>query len=112
MSNKSGLVGPGGAPIATKQILGDDELRAKQAAQEIKVILEAYDCQLFPVMMLSPKGVIGVSVDVLPNSRLSQAQEAAVAQAKGPVTEGNVKDIKDDAPTEAPAEDTEPDEAA
>jgi hypothetical protein len=72
--SESGLVGPGGAPLNTdgaKAVLGDDQLRAKQAAQEIKTILEAYDAQLFPVMMLSPKGVIGVSVDVIPNTRPS-----------------------------------------
>jgi len=70
--SESGLVGPGGAPLNTdgaKAVLGDDQLRAKQAAAEIKTILEAYDAQLFPVMMLSPKGVIGVSVDVIPNTR-------------------------------------------
>jgi hypothetical protein len=70
--SESGLVGPGGAPLAgAKAVLGDDQLRAKQAAAEIKTILEAYDAQLFPVMMLSPKGVIGVSVDVIPNTRPS-----------------------------------------
>jgi hypothetical protein len=70
--SESGLVGPGGAPLNTdgaKAIVGDNELRAKQAAAEIKTILEAYDAQLFPVMMLSPRGVIGVSVDVIPNAR-------------------------------------------
>ena len=76
----SGLVGPGGAPLDTsgaKAVVGDDQLRAKQAAEEIRLILDAYDAELFPVMMLSPKGVIGVSVDVLPKNRAQAGQQAA-----------------------------------
>jgi hypothetical protein len=62
-----------------KPVVGDDELRAKQAAMEIRTILEAYDAELFPTMVLSPRGILGVSVDVLPKSRLNPQQAQAVA---------------------------------
>ena len=96
-----GIVGPNGAPLNTdgaKMIMGDDQLRAKQAAEEIRVILDAYDAELFPVMMLSPRGVVGVTVDIIPKQRPQMPQ--------GPVATEPVKT------EEAPAEDGEvtPDE--
>lgn len=73
-----------------KNIVGDDELRAKQAAEEIRVILEAYDAELFPVIMLSPKGVVGTSVDVMPKSRLRPPSAAGPISAD-PVISGDPK---------------------
>lgn len=84
-----------------KQVLGDDQLRAKQAAEEIRVILEAYDAELFPVIMLSPRGIVGTSVDVIPKQRATApmdhgpipdeektvADEVDVDNAEAPKTE-------------------------
>lgn len=76
----------------SKQILGDDQLRAKQAAEEIRVILEAYDAELFPVMMLSPRGVVGVTVDVLPKQRPTAPMERVPAEDKEASTLDGLKD--------------------
>ena len=63
---------PEGTPVETieaKPVVTDAQLRSRQAAEEIRIILEAYDSELFPVMMLSPKGVIGVSIDIIPKAK-------------------------------------------
>ena len=54
---------------ADKPKLTDAQLRCRQAAEEIRVILEAYDAELFPVMMLSPKGVLGTTIDIVPKAK-------------------------------------------
>lgn len=81
-----------------KQVLGDDQLRAKQAAEEIRVILEAYDAELFPVIMLSPRGIVGTSVDVIPKQR------ATAPMDHGPIPdeEKTVADEVDEDNAEAP----------
>lgn len=102
-----------GRPMDTsgaKQILGDDQLRAKQAAEEIRVILEAYDAELFPVIMLSPRGVVGVTVDILPKKRgeIPQTrQEAKPEEAStldglkdAPEADKEAADVKEEAPAE------------
>ena len=77
------------------------------------MILEAYDAQLFPVMMLSPRGIIGVSVDVIPKARMTPEQAAAVEAEKakvGPVAvDGN---IGEDAPADEETEDKSQEEVA
>ena len=52
-----------------KPKLTDDQLRCKQAASEIRVILDAYDAELFPVMMISPKGILGTTIDIVPKQK-------------------------------------------
>jgi hypothetical protein len=79
-----------------KQVLGDDQLRAKQAAEEIRVILEAYDAELFPVIMLSPRGIVGTSVDVIPKARPTAPMD------HGPVPEGEIAADAVEADQEAP----------
>jgi hypothetical protein len=81
-----------------KQVLGDDQLRAKQAAEEIRVILEAYDAELFPVIMLSPRGIVGTSVDVIPKARAT----APMDHGPLPDEEKTVADEVDEDNAEAP----------
>lgn len=97
-----------------KQVLGDDQLRAKQAAEEIRVILEAYDAELFPVIMLSPRGIVGTSVDVIPKQRATApmdhgpipdeektvADEVAEDNAEAPKTEDELLADAEDAVAE------------
>lgn len=80
-----------------KAVMGDDQLRAKQAAEEIRVILEAYDAELFPVIMLSPRGVVGTSVDIIPKKRpeMPAARQADELKAVEPA---KAKEAADDAP--------------
>jgi len=59
-------------PVAVaedKPKLTDAQLRCRQAAEEIRVILEAYDAELFPVMMISPKGILGTTIDIVPKAK-------------------------------------------
>ena len=70
--NEPEIAGPEGTLVETieeKPVMTDAQLRSRQAAEEIRIILEAYDSELFPVMMLSPKGVIGVSIDIIPKAK-------------------------------------------
>lgn len=60
---------PVAVPAPDKPKLTDAQLRCRQAAEEIRVILEAYDAELFPVMMLSPKGVLGTTIDIVPKAK-------------------------------------------
>jgi hypothetical protein len=106
-----------GNPMDTsgvKNIVGDDQLRAKQAAEEIRVILEAYDAELFPVIMLSPRGVVGTSVDVLPKKRAEMPltpQDNGAKEAIKPLDAGDAgKDAEVAGPSvETPDETSEPD---
>jgi len=64
-------------PVAVaedKPKLTDAQLRCRQAAEEIRVILEAYDAELFPVMMISPKGILGTTIDIVPKQPKPQIQ--------------------------------------
>jgi hypothetical protein len=97
-----------GRPMDTsgaKPVLGDDQLRAKQAAEEIRVILEAYDAELFPVIMLSPRGVVGVTVDILPKKRPEMPMTREVDSLEASDEAADVKE-------EAPAADMEEAKAA
>lgn len=88
-----------GQPMNTagaKAILGDEQLRAKQAAEEIRVILDAYDAELFPVMMLSPRGIVGVTVDVLPKKRDIAPMTRPATETPGP-GEKSVSEAADEA---------------
>jgi hypothetical protein len=92
--SESPIIDPStGAPMdmsGAKMVVGDDELRARQAATEIRTILDAYDAELFPTMVLSPKGIIGVSVDVLPKSRL-QGQPSGIRGTTAPALADEVQ---------------------
>ena len=49
---KPGLVHSG--PL--KMIEGDDRVRAEKCLQNIQVVLESYDCELHPVVTITPRG--------------------------------------------------------
>jgi hypothetical protein len=49
---KPGLIQTGNL----KMIEGDDKVRAERCLQNIKVILEQYDCDIHPVVTLTPRG--------------------------------------------------------
>jgi len=60
---KPGLIKTGNL----KMIEGDDKVRAERCLQNVKVILEQYDCELHPVVTLTPRGnKFGFNIVALP----------------------------------------------
>ena len=81
-------------PQADRPKLTDAQLRCRQAAEEIRVILEAYDAELFPVMMLSPKGVLGTTIDIVPKAKPQGPSAVPDAEPSVPDAEPSVPDAE------------------
>lgn len=49
-----------------KMVEGDDQVRAKKCLADIQILLQKYDCQMLPIIVLGPGGVQQASVQVVP----------------------------------------------
>lgn len=55
-------------PAMAKMIEGSDKVRAQKCAQEIIQILQAYDCEMIPEVVISGANIVG-NMRVVPKPR-------------------------------------------
>ena len=64
--------------MTVKLIEGSDQVRAQKCLAEITNICAAYDCQMVPMLMLGPAGVIAAKVEIQAKPRAIMPEGPAV----------------------------------
>lgn len=85
-----------------EQKLTDTQLRCKQAAEEIRNILDAYDAELFPVMAISPKGILGTTIDIVPKQNPNSGSSTPAPETLGGPPPTELCDCEDPISCETP----------